>query len=175
MTTSAAPSPAAATPSQLVYADIPHELRTTRRLLERVPADRADWVPHGKSMPLGRLAAHLAELPQFAVAILTSDELDFNKGAYVPVPFESTAQVLAVFDERAAKMQAVIDGADWDALAKRWTLRAGDHVILEGVKGTLLRTLGMSHIVHHRAQLGVYLRLLDVAVPGTYGPSADEQ
>ena len=175
MTTSAAPSPATTTPSQLMFADLATELRTTRRLLERVPADKADWKPHGKSMSLGRLAAHLAELPAFAMAILKADQLDFSKGEYVPVPFESTEQVLGVFDERAAQMQAVVDGADWDALAKSWTLRSGDHVILQGPKGTLLRSLGMSHIAHHRGQLAVYLRLLDVPVPSIYGPSADEQ
>lgn len=173
MTTSA--SPATATPSQLMFADLPTEIRTTRRVLERVPADKADWTPHGKSMSLGRLAAHLAELPGFATAIMSADELDFAKGGYVPVPFESTEQVLGVFDERAARMQAVVDGADWDALARSWTLRSGDHVILSGQKGTLLRSLGLSHIAHHRGQLGVYLRLLDVAVPSVYGPTADEQ
>ncbi|GLC23623.1 DinB family protein [Roseisolibacter agri] len=174
MTTTAAPTPAT-TPSQLMFADLANELRTTRRLLERVPADKADWKPHAKSMSLGRLAAHLAELPAFAMAILKTDQLDFAKGEYVPVPFETTEQVLGVFDERAAQMQAVVDGADWDALAKSWTLRSGDHVLLQGPKGTLLRSLGLSHIAHHRGQLAVYLRLLDVPVPSIYGPSADEQ
>ena len=176
MTTTAAPaSPATATPSQLMFADLPTEFATTRRLLARVPADKADWKPHAKSMSLGRLAAHVAELPGFAMAIVSADELDFAKGQYVPVPFDSTEQVLAVFDERSAKMQAVVDGADWEALAKSWTLRSGDHVILQGQKGTLLRSLGMSHIAHHRGQLAVYLRLLDVPLPSIYGPTADEQ
>jgi uncharacterized damage-inducible protein DinB len=172
---SAAPSPATAAPSQLLFADVAQEMRTTRRMLERVPADRADWKPHDKSMSLGRLAAHVAELPGFAIAIMAMDEMDFAKGQYVPVPFESTEQLLGVFDERAAQAQAAIASADWDALARTWTLRSGEHVILQGPKGTLVRTLVMSHLVHHRAQLGVYLRLLGVAVPGTYGPSADEQ
>jgi uncharacterized damage-inducible protein DinB len=175
MTTSAAPSPATATPSQVLFADFAQEMRTTRRVLERVPADRADWKPHDKSMSLGRLAAHVAELPGFAIAIMGTDEMDFEQGHYVPVQFESTEQLLAVFDARVATAQAAIAGADWESMGKTWTLRSGAHTILQGPKGALARTLAVSHIVHHRAQLGVYLRLLDIAVPGTYGPSADEQ
>jgi uncharacterized damage-inducible protein DinB len=170
-----ASAPTAVSPAQLLFPDLAQELATVRRTLERVPAERADWVPHEKSMSLGRLAAHLAELPGFGMAILGTDGMDFAKGEYVPVPFESTEQVLAVFDERAAAMRAAVEGAGWDAMGNSWTLRSGDHVILSGAKGVLLRTLGLSHIVHHRAQLGVYLRLLGVAVPSTYGPSADEQ
>ena len=170
-----ATAPTAASPAQLLLPDLADELEITRRVLARVPADRADWVPHDKSMSLGRLAAHLAELPGFGIAILAGDGMDFAKGEYVPVRFESTEQALAVFDERAAAMRGAVEGAGWDDMGKTWTLRSGDHVILGGPKGVLLRTLAMSHIIHHRAQLGVYLRLLGVPVPRTYGPSADEQ
>ena len=170
-----APALTAAAPAQLLFPDLAQELGTARRTLERVPADRADWVPHDKSMSLGRLAAHVAELPGFGVAILGTDGMDFAKGEYVPLRFESTEQVLAVFDELAGGMRGMIEGAGWDELGKTWTLRSGDHVLVSGPKGALLRTWAMSHIVHHRAQLGVYLRLLGVPVPSTYGPSADEQ
>jgi uncharacterized damage-inducible protein DinB len=170
-----ASAPTTVSPAQLLFPDLANELEAARRTIERVPADRADWVPHDKSMSLGRLAAHVAELPGFALAILGTDEMDFAKGQYVPLPFESTEQIVAAFDERAAAMRGMIEGAGWDELGKSWTLRSGDHVLLAGPKGMLLRTLALSHLVHHRAQLGVYLRLLGVPVPRTYGPSADEQ
>lgn len=125
-------------------------------------------------MTLGRLATHIAELPHFTTTILTTDELDFATSGYEPVVLSTAAEIIALFDERAAAMRATIEATDWEALGKRWTMRAGNHVILEDRKGTLIRTIGISHIVHHRAQLGVYLRLLEVAVPGMYGPSADE-
>ena len=168
-------TPTTHSPVQLLFPDLAHELATTRRVLERVPADRADWKPHAKSMSLGRLASHVAELPGFAGAIMGTDELDFAQGGYVPLPFESTAQVLAAYDERAGRMQALVADTDWDTLGREWVLRAGDRVILRSPKGALLRSFVLGHLAHHRGQLGVYLRLLDVAVPSVYGPTADEQ
>jgi uncharacterized damage-inducible protein DinB len=168
------PSPANATPAQLLFNDVPQELAATRRVLERVPDGHHEWQPHPKSMALGRLANHVAELPNFVTTILGSDELDWAKSEYKPSTVTTTAERLAAFDNCAAAMQTALDGVDWPALAKRWTMRAGDQVILDGQKGVLIRTVCISHIVHHRAQLGVYLRLLGAVVPGTYGPSADE-
>jgi len=167
-------SPATATPAELLFGDLDQEIAATRRVLERVPDGRMDWRPHDKSMTLGRLATHLAELPRFTTTILTTDELDFAKSGYQPVVLSTTAEILALFDERAAAMRVALEAATWEALARRWTMRAGSNVFLEDRKGKLIRTVGISHSVHHRAQLGVYLRLLGVAVPGVYGPSADE-
>jgi uncharacterized damage-inducible protein DinB len=161
-------------PIQLMFADVASELTTTRRVLERVPDGKNDWRPHEKSTSLGRLATHLAELPRFGTMILTTDELDWGANPYIPTVLETTADRLAVFDDLSAKMQAGLANATWEALAKEWTMRQGDQVIMKSPKGVLIRSAGMSHIAHHRAQLGVYLRLLDIPVPRVYGPSADE-
>lgn len=171
MTTS---SPVTATPAQLLFADLAQEIAATRRVLERVPDGRTEWRPHDKSMTLGRLATHIAELPRFATTILSTDELDFGASGYTPVTLAMTAEIVALFDAESAKMRAAIDAMTWEAVGQRWVMRGGGQVWIDGQKGELMRTFGLSHIAHHRAQLGVYLRLLDVAVPGVYGPSADE-
>jgi uncharacterized damage-inducible protein DinB len=167
--------PAGLSPAQLLYPDLRQELATTRRILERVPDDTLDFRPHDKSMTLGQLANHLAELSGLANAVLTTSELDFAKQKYEPKAIASSTERLALFDKLSRELTDLIEGADWSALQQTWTLRIGEQVILNDQKGKLLRTLGLSHMAHHRAQLGVYLRLLGVAVPGTYGPSADEQ
>jgi uncharacterized damage-inducible protein DinB len=159
---------------QLMFADVAGELASTRRMLERVPDGKNDWHPHDKSMLLGRLATHLAELPRFGTMILATDELDWAAHPYEPTVVETTAERLAVFDAAAATLQADLAKADWDTLAKEWTMRRGDQVFIKSLKGALIRSAGISHMAHHRAQLGVYLRLLGVPLPRIYGPSADE-
>jgi uncharacterized damage-inducible protein DinB len=161
-------------PAELLFSDMHRELTTTRHVLERVPDGQNDWRPHEKSMKLGSLATHLAELPNFASLILTTDELDWAKNPYQPAKIETTAERLALFDRRAAAMKTAVAAAEWPELGKRWTMRIGNQIIVDDQKAKLLRTLCLSHIAHHRAQLGVYLRLLGVAVPSVYGPSADE-
>jgi uncharacterized damage-inducible protein DinB len=168
-------SPDALTPAQLLFPDLAQEFAATRRALERVPEAHAEWKPHGRSTSLGALAAHVAELPVLATMVATTDEVDFATGKYQPLKFESTAQVLAVFDERAEQMRQAVDAMTWEQLGQRWVMRAGEQVFVDNLKGPLLRSFGLSHLVHHRAQLGVYLRLLDVAVPKSYGPTADER
>jgi len=170
----ASSGPTSATPAELLFGDLAAELATTRRILERVPDGKADWHPHEKSMTLGRLATHLAELPRFARTLLETEELDWATFEYVPRTLETTAERLALFDAESAAMRAAVEGMTWETVGSRWVMRAGDHVILQGPRGQLLRSIGLSHMVHHRAQLGVYLRLLGVPVPGVYGPSADE-
>jgi uncharacterized damage-inducible protein DinB len=167
--------PAGLSPAQLLYPDLRQELATTRRILERVPDDKLDFRPHDKSMALGQLADHLAELSGLANTVLTSSEFDFLARKQERKPITANADRLALFDKLSGELTALIESADWNALQQTWTLRMGDHVILSDQKAKLLRTLGLSHMAHHRAQLGVYLRLLGVAVPGTYGPSADER
>lgn len=157
-----------------LYADLDLELAATRRVLERVPYEHWDWKPHPKSFSLGRLATHLAELPRFAEAIATSDELDMAKSPMPPSAVGSTAELVALFDERAATMRKVVASMDDATLAGHWKLRMGDAVFLDAPRSLLLRQHGISHPVHHRAQLTVYLRLLDIPVPGLYGPSADD-
>jgi uncharacterized damage-inducible protein DinB len=174
-TSTASPVPTSATPAELLFGDLATELATTRRVLERVPDGRVDWHPHEKSMSLGRLATHLAELPRFTRMLLETEELDWATSDYTPRTLETTAERLALFDVESAAMRAAVEAMTWEAVGSRWMMRAGDHVILAGPRGQLLRTIGMSHMVHHRAQLGVYLRLLGVPVPGVYGPSADER
>jgi uncharacterized damage-inducible protein DinB len=160
---------------QLLYGDLEHELTQTRRMLERVPDGRMDWTPHGKSMSLGRLATHVAELPMFAVSIVRDDELDFVKAGYQPRTLATTAEILALFDKGAREWREAVAATDFAKLSRPWTLRRGEHVIVSLPKAVLVRTMGISHVVHHRAQLSVYLRLLDIPVPGLYGPSADEK
>ena len=165
----------AGVPVDTVFGDVAYELANTRRLLERVPDGKSDWKPHAKSMSLGRLASHVAELPLFALSVVAADELDFAAGGgYKPRTLPSTADLLAEFDRNAAQLREAMARLDAAALQGTWTLRAGDHVIVSGPKGVLVRSVGLNHIIHHRAQLGVYLRLLDIPVPGLYGPSADE-
>jgi uncharacterized damage-inducible protein DinB len=166
--------PGNATPAQLLYPDLAQELATTRKMIALVPDGQNDWKPHEKSMSLAKLASHVAELPAFANMILTTDELDMATADLSTKVLSSTADRLAMFDKVSAKFSAGIESADWAKVAGSWTLRAGPQVYLSGRKSTLLRTLGISHLAHHRAQLGVYLRLLGVPIPGAYGPSADE-
>lgn len=173
-TSSASRAPQGASPASLLYGDLEQELATTRRFLERYPDGKGSWRPHEKSMTLSRLASHVAELPRLGSIVATSDELDFAKGGYTPANADSAKELVAIFDEQAAALRAAIEAADFATLERPWTLRHGEHVIVSAPKAGLLRTLLISHIVHHRAQLGVYYRLLDVPVPGTYGPSADE-
>lgn len=157
-----------------LYADLDQELAATRRVLTRVPFEHWDWKPHAKSFSLGRLATHLAELPHFAEVMATTDELDMAAAPYAPTAIHSRDELLALFDARAAAMRRTVSALDEAGLARHWRLRMGDAVFLDAPRSLLLRQHGVSHPVHHRAQLTVYLRLLDVPVPGLYGPSADD-
>jgi uncharacterized damage-inducible protein DinB len=161
-------------PAQLLYPDLAKELETTRKMLERVPDEDIEWAPHEKSTRIGRLATHLSQLPRFAATILSQSELDVTVTKWPMDTVATTAERLALFDSLASDMRQRIERVDWRTLRETWTLRAGTHVILSDTKSNLLRSLAISHMAHHRAQLGVYLRLRGVAVPGVYGPSADE-
>lgn len=158
-----------------LYADLDLELAATRRVLERVPFEHWNWKPHEKSMALGALARHLAELPQFAEQMATTSELDMAKVPFTPSVVNNREELLALFDGRAARMRQVVKSLDEKKLAEHWKLKMGDQVFLDAPRSLLLRQHGVSHPVHHRAQLIVYLRLLNVPIPGLYGPSADEQ
>jgi uncharacterized damage-inducible protein DinB len=157
-----------------LYADLDQELAATRRVLERVPFEHWDWKPHDKSFSLGRLATHLAELPRFAEVIASTDELDMAANPFPTSRIASKEELLALFDGRAETMRQVVASLDAEQLAQKWRLKMGDMVFLDAPRSLLLRQHGVSHPVHHRAQLTVYLRLLNVPVPGLYGPSADD-
>ncbi|HEV2175846.1 MAG TPA: DinB family protein [Terriglobia bacterium] len=147
----------------------------TRVTLERVPADKKDFAPHPKSMPLGKLAPHVAQLAGFGLTILTTPELDFSKSSYKPLPFESAAQLVQALDEGAAKVRAALQNTPDEAWKDNWKLSAGGRIFFEGSRFLAYRQMFLNHLVHHRAQLGVYLRLNGRPVPAIYGPSADEQ
>ncbi len=150
------------------------EFAQTRRALERVPEGRFAWKPHEKSYSLHDLAAHLAEVPRWAAVTLDVDVFDLDEPYDRVVP-TTRDELLAHFDEGVAQARAKIEGASAQALGKIWSMKQGGEVVFSMPKGAVLRSFVLNHNVHHRAQLGVYLRLLDVPVPGHYGPSADEQ
>lgn len=157
-----------------IYPDLDNEVSRTRRMLEMFPAEHNDWRPHEKSMPLAKLASHVAELPRFATAIVTTDSMDFMKGEYVSHSCNSKAEILDLFDSSVESLRSALRDADAASLARPWTLRNGERVVGTGPKGVLVRDFAINHMVHHRAQLGVYYRLLGLPIPGLYGPSADE-
>ncbi|MCR8635515.1 MULTISPECIES: DinB family protein [Paenibacillus] len=160
---------------QLIIGDAMHELTTTRRILERLPEEHMAWKPHEKSMTLGGLATHLINLLNWQIAIFQYPEFDLSTVPLRREALERRADVLEEFDANISKLEKLIAECDEKSLGEEWTLRHGDHIILRQPRAIAFRTFGLSHMVHHRAQLGVYLRLLDVPVPGLYGPTADEQ
>lgn len=159
---------------QLIIGDAKHELAITRRILERLPEEHMTWKPHEKSMTLGGLTTHLINLLNWQVAIFLSPELDLSTVPLRREALTSRQDILDEFDANVVKLDKLLDDCDEQALGEEWTLRNGDHIILRQPRANALRTFGLSHMIHHRAQLGVYLRLLDIPVPGLYGPSADE-
>jgi uncharacterized damage-inducible protein DinB len=161
--------------SDLLLLELDSELKKTRTALERVPVEKKDFSPHPKSTPMGKLAPHIAQLAGFGVAILTTPELDFSKTKITPVPFESSAQLVQAFDESAAKARAALQATPDRAWTENWKLSMQDKTIFEGSRFLAYRQMFLNHLVHHRAQLGVYLRLTDEPVPATYGPSADDR
>lgn len=161
--------------AQLALGDLEHELATTRRVLERVPDASWDFRPHPKSMPLGHLAAHLANIPRWAAMTLAGpDDIDVAGLGVQQNPPATRDALLAHFDARVAEARAALAAADDASLAGRYTVRRGDRLLMSMPRAATLRTMVVSHMIHHRAQLGVYLRLLDLPVPSVYGPSADE-
>jgi len=149
-----------------------NEAGTTRRVLERVPADKLTWKPHPKSMSLGTLALHVAASPGVIIGWCAEDETQF-KGEPSPQP-TSTAEILAAHDASVKKVKETLPRIGDEGMQKMWTGKAGGQTLMTMPKAALARAIVMNHWVHHRGQLSVYLRLLDVPVPSIYGPSADE-
>jgi DinB family len=160
--------------SDFLLPEFDHEMKTTRVTLERVPFDKQDFAPHQKSMPLGKLAPHVAELPGFGQTILTTPELDFsNAPRRERPPFESVG-LLKSFDENVSKVRATLKNMRDDAWTQNWKLSFQGKEIFNGPRFLAYREMFLNHLVHHRAQLGVYLRLNGRPLPATYGPSADD-
>jgi len=158
-----------------IMMEFDQEAANTRRALERVPEDKLTWKPHEKSMTLGVLASHLAEIPGWTKETLTLDEFVMDPTTYVPWIAQNNAELLERFDQRVAVAREVMKGYPDSKMPNTWRMKMGDQPIMEMPRIAVLRAMILSHTVHHRAQLGVYLRLLDVPVPAIYGPSADEQ
>lgn len=155
-------------------AELEQEGASTRKILSRVPAAQFSWKPHEKSYTLGVLASHIAELPTWVGYTLKEDELDFAKMNYVRPQVNDEAGLMKLFEENLANAKADLADATDEEFMKNWTLRNGEQIFFTMPKIAVLRSMVFNHIVHHRAQLGVYIRLLDIPVPAIYGPTADE-
>lgn len=154
--------------------ELEQEAQTTRKFLKLVPEDKFDWKPHEKSMSLKELSVHIAEIPGWIETALSKDVLDFADNDYEPTPVENSDDLLELLDQSVQKSNTALDEADEEDLLPDWTMRNGDQVLMVMPKHAVIRH-SLNQITHHRAQLGVYLRLLDIPIPGSYGPSADEQ
>ena len=159
--------------NERIIAEIKEEAAATRRLLELVPFEKADFKPHEKSMTLKRLAVHVAEISGWWKECLASDELDFSKGDFTPKQYNSTAEIVALHDDLVQKAEKILTDTPESEFEKPWTMRDGEQIFFTMCKAQVVRSWCMNHLYHHRGQLTVYLRLLDVPLPGTYGPSAD--
>lgn len=160
--------------AETLLLDFEPEVANTRRLLERIPESDPDWKPHPKSMPIGRLALHTARLPDFLTRILTTDELNMAQEKWPDFIFESTAHLVSELERTANEAKEHMLSSSDESLQNTWKLSFGDRTIVEAPRMILYRVMFLNHLVHHRGQLSVYLRLLNIPVPGLYGPSADE-
>lgn len=158
---------------QSLVQELEKEAITTRKMLERVPPEKYTWKPHEKSMTLQRLATHIAELPSWIGMALNTSELDFSTNEYEPVNVYNNTLLLDYFEKNLEDGRKELAKARIEQLDEPWTLRNGNEIYNTSPKAEVIR-MSLSQIIHHRAQLGVYLRLLNVAIPGSYGPSADE-
>jgi uncharacterized damage-inducible protein DinB len=149
------------------------EMATTRRVIERLREDKYDWAPHEKSMKACRLASHIAEMPVWGTISISQDSLDLA-GGHQPFNASSKAELLEAFDRNVAECRKAIEGASDETLMQSWSLMNGTETIMTMPKISVLRTLVLNHIIHHRGQMSVYLRLTQTPVPSIYGPSADE-
>ncbi|MFT3822985.1 MAG: DinB family protein [Chitinophagaceae bacterium] len=158
---------------QALLKEMEGEAITTRKMLERIPDDKYDWKPHDKSMTVQKLANHIAELPTWVSMVLATSELDFASNPYTPNTSNNTKDLLQFFEDSLTDGKAHLAKATDADLLPNWTLRSGNDIYHVAPKAEMIRTT-YCQIVHHRAQMGVYLRLLNIPIPGSYGPSADE-
>ncbi|GAB3986409.1 hypothetical protein GCM10028807_03770 [Spirosoma daeguense] len=156
----------------LFLEEMEREAQTTRKMLERIPDDKYDWKPHEKSMTVRQLATHIANLPTWVSMAITTDEIDFQKTPYKEDEINNTAELMTYLDTCLADGKSHLRPENEAILNKTWTMRSGDEIYVESPKHEIIR-MTFCQIVHHRAQMGVFLRLLDIPIPGSYGPSAD--
>lgn len=154
--------------------ELANEAITTEKMLSQIPSDKWEWQPHPKSMNIQKLANHISELPGWIGMVLNSHELDLGTHPYQPNQIATTPDILTYFKKNLIEGQVILQDANDYELEKLWTLREGEIIFSTNTKFEMLRMV-FSQIIHHRAQLGVYLRLLNVKIPGSYGPSADEE
>ena len=161
--------------AQSLLPEFDHEMANTRRTLERIPEDKLGFVPDPKSMPLGRLAGHITEMVNWGAVVLQTDSLNIQPGDYTPLVATSRQQLLGEFDKAVAAARKELESASDADYMKPWTLSFQGDVMFTMPKVGVIRSMMMNHIIHHRAQLTVYYRMMGVPVPALYGPSADEQ
>ena len=157
--------------------ELKFEGASTRKLLERVPFENPKWHPHAKSRDIDALAKHVANIYNWIPLIISKDDVDFSKGSMFP-PFpemKSNEDLLKFYDETLENASKALENTTDEELTKTFSMKNGEHVVRSFPKAAAIRNLSFNHLVHHRGQLGVYLRLLDIPIPGMYGPSADEQ
>ena len=163
--------------AEILLEDYDQEISNTRRTLERIPADKADWAPHEKSTKLGKLAMHCATMPLFGYYIMEDPAMDMANSTrpHASLVFTTVENAVAQLDESSAKCRAAIAAASDEHFDHLWKFSFGEHVIFNDTRSKTFRILCFDHLIHHTSQLGVYLRLLDIPLPALYGPSADEQ
>lgn len=164
--------------SELLLPEFDREMAHTRKCLERLPEDKLDWRPHPRSWTMGELTTHIVHLPTWGMETLRNDALNMTppEGEQLPRPqlIQSSGEALTRFDRNVAEVRRLLETASDEHLLASWTLLDGDRTIFVMPRIAVLRTFFMNHIIHHRAQLGVYLRMNEVSLPALYGPSADE-
>jgi uncharacterized damage-inducible protein DinB len=164
----------AVTTAAALRSEFDRETRSTRKYLERLADDHLAWRPHRKSFTAGELAAHIVECVRWTDAIFSGDEFNFDPATFTPYQAQSSMELLQTFDADVARGTRVLANADDDAAARPWLMRMKGTVRFERSKAEVFRDFTLSHLIHHRGQLSVYLRLLEISVPGAYGPTADE-
>lgn len=160
--------------SQTLLPEFDNEAASTRKILACVPEDKFGWKPHEKSMTLGRLASHVAEMGYWAIVTINQDTLELTPGQK-PFNAATSEELLAAFDKNISEGRAALAAASDEAMLANWSLIYGGHVAFSMPRVAVIRNMVMNHMIHHRGQLSVYLRMLDVPVPGMYGPSADDK
>src|ERR1700744_5585711 len=160
--------------TELFLKEFDQEAETTRKMLACIPDDKYDWKPHEKSMTIRRLATHIADIPTWMDMAVYTDELDFANTDHKEPVIHNTRELLSFLEDSLTKGRAALVAAKAEKLDEPWTMRNGDQIYVVCTRGELIRT-SFNQIIHHRAQMGVFLRLLNVPIPGSYGPSADEQ
>ena len=158
---------------EMLLKEMDQEAETTRKMLACVPNDKYDWKPHEKSMTIRRLATHIADIPSWVEMAICDDELDFATSTHKEPVINNTDELLKFHEESVVKGRAALANVKEEQFGLPWTMRSGEDIYMTSTKGEVIR-MAYSQIVHHRAQLGVFLRLLNVPIPGSYGPSADE-